>query len=328
MERPQRLVHTEDVIRKKGLWEKCIPIKIESMYPRTHLINEYGSSQVEDWEAMCASVSKGASMVDSECGDIYWSFGSMTAIRIAIQGAVQAVQQVLNDARKGVISHAFALIRPPGHHCFNVPSGFCTANNVVLAGRTALAAGKRVAILDWDYHFGDGTAQTFAEDERVMFVSLHSATDSSGNSTYPHHQLKGQALARVSSGRSFNIMWHMDDADDAAYKYAFDTAILPALRRFSPEILLVSAGYDALEGDALAGMKLTAPVFCELTNTLKKLNVPIVCVLEGGYDLKLLAGGVCETIKGLLGETSTPTNTDVGLHHKAVVDDVCAQIKL
>lgn len=330
MERPQRLVSTELALHASKLWDKCIPVKINSMYPLEKLSEEYSASQVEDWESMCASVHKGGSMIDPDCSDIYWSFGSMTAIRTAIQGAVQAVQQVLSDLdHKNVVSHAFALIRPPGHHCFNVPSGFCTANNVVLAARDALAAGKRVAILDWDYHFGDGTAQTFAEDERVMFVSLHSATDRSGNSTYPSHPLKGQALACTSGGRSFNILWQGDDADDVAYKYAFDAAILPALRRFAPDIILVSAGYDALAGDALAGMELTSPVFCELTGMLKKMGIPIVCVLEGGYDPKLLSEGICETIKGLLGEETTiGAETEVAKRHKDVVDAVCEQIKL
>lgn len=332
MERPQRLVSTESALHTSGLWEKCSPVKIDTLFPLEKLRDEYGAFRVDDWEAMCASVRKGASMVDPDCGDIYWSFGSLTAIRTAIQGAVQAVEQVLQDQAKGLVSHAFALIRPPGHHCFNVPAGFCTANNVVLAARVALAAGKRVAILDWDYHFGDGTAQTFAEDERVMFVSLHCATDRNRNATYPKHQLKGSALAKISGGRSFNIMWHSDDANDAAYKYAFGTAIVPALRRFAPDIILVSAGYDALAGDALAGMELTPPVFCELTRTLKNVGVPIVCVLEGGYDLKLLAEGVCETVKGLLTTEATESapvaDCTVLSYHKYVVDEVCKLVEL
>ena len=128
----------------------------------------------------------------------------------------------------------------------------------------------------------------------------------------------------------FNIQWEKDDADNSAYNYAFERCVIPAFRRFKPDIVLVSAGYDALRGDTLAGMELTSNVFYELSTQLKKLGVPIVCVLEGGYDPTLLGRGVYETVSGLL----APSGEEIALdyraapHHAAVVDAVAAVIGL
>jgi histone deacetylase 6 len=183
-----------------------------------------------------------------------------------------------------------------------MPSGFCFLNNVVLAARTLLAAGKRVAILDWDYHFGDGTANALWGEEAVMFVSLHAAQSRSGFPTYPANNardMKGGGLRKRSKGRSFNVQWPVDDADDAAYAYAFRRLILPALHQFSPDVIIVSAGYDAIRGDSLAGMELTAEAFGFMARALTTLELPVLCILEGGYDVHLLASGVANTILGL-----------------------------
>jgi histone deacetylase 6 len=261
--------------------------------------------------------------MDELSGDIYWSKDTMTAVRIAAAASRDAVSTVLNAAADGKIEHAFAIVRPPGHHCFNTPSGFCVANNVVLAARVALAAGKRVAILDWDYHFGDGTAQEFLETPSVAFCSLHCARDRHGDSTYPRSPIKGDALAKQTKGRMFNIMWDADDADSAAYIASIEHIIVPAFLKFAPDILLISAGFDALKGDTLAGMNVSPYAFYEMTLRLQWLRIPIVAVLEGGYDLTLLGRGVRSTIDGLhadvddftLGGTPAP-------QHAAVIESV------
>jgi histone deacetylase 6 len=225
-------------------------------------------------------------------------------------------------------------VRPPGHHCFKVPAGFCIANNIALAALDAVSAGKRVAIVDWDYHFGDGTAQRFLEIPAVGFVSLHCMRDSTGGMTYPqYHPLKMDALARYTGGRMFNICWGSDDAEDAAYCYAFAHCVLPALERFRPDVIMVSAGYDAIAGDALAGMRLTPQVFYWLTLGLKSIGVPVVCVLEGGYDLALLGAGVVETVRALVAPPDTPhelatRGANASVTHTAVVDRVREYIGL
>jgi histone deacetylase 6 len=126
----------------------------------------------------------------------------------------------------------------------------------------------------------------------------------------------------------FNIQWTMDDADDRAYADAFARVIVPAFRRFAPDIVLVSAGYDAIKGDTLAGMNLSPRIFELLTSSLKSLGLPVVCVLEGGYDPGLLGAGVCATVEGLLAQNTALEMAGPSVKHKVVVDDVVAQLRL
>lgn len=324
-ERAARLTGIETALEKTGIGALCIERVVDHVYPRASFVAEYGEAVVSAWEA---SVSKAGAfpIFDDECGDIYWSAGSLEAVGIAAQAAVSAVETALAES-----AHAFAVVRPPGHHCFDLPAGFCIANNVVLAARAALAAGKRVAIIDWDYHFGDGTAQALLKEPAAMFVSLHCEQARRRGPTYPQHPLKGDALLSRTKGRCFNIMWDYDDADDAAYAYAFDRVILPALHKHKPDVILVSAGYDALKGDMLAGMKLTPPLFHDLAAALKTVGVPVVCVLEGGYSPDLLGAGVCETLRGLLNPVAInlkAASAGVKAMHAETVDTVASALRL
>lgn len=320
-ERPERLAAVTAALKTSGLWSACQPTSIDAV-SEDIFVKHYGAEEVARWKTM---VVKAADKViqDDVSGDIYWSAGSLEAISTAANAAITAVKTVLS--KRATIEYAFCVLRPPGHHCFQTPAGFCTVNNIALAAQEALDQGKRVAILDWDYHFGDGTAETFLDNPNVMFCSLHCAKDRRRQMTYPIHPLKGDLLAEKTGGRMFNIQWAKDDADNAAYAYAFQKAILPALRRFSADIILVSAGYDALKGDDLAGMELTAPVFQHITKALVSLQVPVVCVMEGGYNTELLSQGVVETVRGLLEKGSDDLATlgaSVKDSHKKVVDAV------
>jgi acetoin utilization deacetylase AcuC-like enzyme len=326
-ERPVRLAGVETALYEKGLWTQCQAHLVTTPVDRGVLTREYGEAEVARWERACDLAVAGPDF-DDRSGDIYWSKETMTAVRIAVGASMEAVKTVLDARDGGDVEHAFAIIRPPGHHCFDVPSGFCIANNVVLATRVALARGKKVAIVDWDYHFGDGTAEAFLKEPNVMFTSLHCKMDRRGSPTYPHSPLKGTTLADRSSGRMFNIQWERDDADNAAYADAFARAVVPAFRRFAPDIVLVSAGYDAIKGDTLAGMNLSPRIFELLTFMLKSLGVPVVCILEGGYDPTLLGAGVAATVEGLLSQNCL---LEVGVSkpfHSIMVDDVVSTLRL
>lgn len=326
-ENATRIIAIEEMLEASKFKTACESHYITTPYPRELFVKTYGDNEIKRWETAVTKASK-RPIVDTWCPDVYWSAESLESVGIAAQCAVSAVQTALDaDA----VEHAFALVRPPGHHCFEMPQGFCIANNVALAAQYALNQNKKVAILDWDYHFGDGTAMTFVNNPNLMFCSLHCKTDKTGNPTYPSHSLKDHKLARLTQGRMFNIMWESDDANNAAYAYAFETAILPAFAQFKPDIILVSAGYDALLGDDLAGMKLLPKIFYELTLSLKNIGKPVVCVLEGGYNPSLLSEGVRYTIQGLLDSRKSmlPLIAPAILPtHKKVVDDVCKYLKL
>lgn len=303
-------------IQMSSTWNRCRIVEVQEPLEEETIRKEYGSAFVNQ-----------AIRKETTSSDIYWSDGSWTAARIAAAAAVTAAQAALARGES-----AFCIIRPPGHHCFNVPSGFCILNNVVLAAREVLRAGKRVAILDWDYHFGDGTAKALRKEENAMFVSFHAARTADGSPTYPantRENLKGVGLLQKTHGRSFNVQWRTDDADDAAMAYAFENVVIPALQTFRPDVLLVSAGFDAVRGDTLAGMEITPAAFGFMARRLRDAlptDVPVVAVLEGGYDTLLLAECVDHTVRGMLGDAAYTwahwEHDHVRNDHKEVVDDV------
>ncbi len=285
---------TEIPVKPDSIWASCKTVEIADAITNAVVATEYGEKAVRSAEY---NTPARGSKVDPSCGDIYWSAGTWLAAKTAAAAAIQATEAALREG-----GHAFAIVRPPGHHCFDVPEGFCILNNVVLAAKKVLAAGKRVAILDWDYHFGDGTAAALWGEDAAMFVSIHAAMTTSGRPTYPantRRDFKGAGLRKATQGRSFNVQWTHDDADDAALAYAFQHLILPAMDKFAPDVILVSAGYDAIKGDDLAGMNISPAAFRYLSAALTQLGKPVVCVLEGGYNVHLLAEGVAETIQGL-----------------------------
>ncbi len=278
-----------------SIWSSCRSVLVEDSLTDAAVEGEYGEKAVRS--AHYKTPVRG-SKIDPACGDIYWSVGTWKAAKTAAGASVLAADEVL----AGRAGHSFCIVRPPGHHCFSVPAGFCILNNVVMAARRFLAAGKRVAILDWDYHFGDGTAAALWGEDKCMFVSMHAQRTRSGSPTYPAptgRNFKGAELRQATQGRCFNVQWSVDDADDAACAYAFKELILPAFQQFAPDVVIVSAGYDATKGDTLAGMEMTPAAFGFMSAALTGLGKPVICVLEGGYDVKLLAEGVAETIRGL-----------------------------
>lgn len=328
-ERAARLNGVHTVLERTGTFHECVSHLVSDPADRSVFVRAYGEDTVRAWEeAVGRAEDLDRPIADVRFSDTVWSAGSLAAVGVAAAAAIRAVETVLAAPD---VQHAFALVRPPGHHCFQVPAGFCIANNVALAAQVALDAGKRVAIIDWDYHFGDGTAETFVSNQNVFFTSLHCAMNRYGGETYPSHPLKADALATATGGRMFNILWDKDDADDAAYSAAFRQVICPALTRFRPDLILISAGYDALQGDSLAGMRLSPRIFLELALTLKQLDKPIVCVLEGGYSPELLGRGVEATIVGLLrplSEAPLFLERRVAPHHAAVIQKTARLIGL
>ncbi|MDX1503426.1 MAG: histone deacetylase, partial [Thermoanaerobaculia bacterium] len=194
----------------------------------------------------------------------------------------------------------FAAVRPPGHHAESSQAmGFCYLNNVAVAAEHLLAAHglERVAIVDFDVHHGNGTQQIFYERAEVLFVSLH---------RYPFYPGTGAASERgrgAGEGATLNLPMSAGEGD-AAYRRAFDESVLPALERFHPRLLLVSAGFDAWRDDPLGGMTVSREGYAEWGEMLgaaarRLCDGRAVSVLEGGYDLGALPGLVRGYLDGL-----------------------------
>ena len=207
------------------------------------------------------------------------------AVALRAAGAGLALAEALLDGR---IEAGFALVRPPGHHaCRGRAMGFCLFNNVAVLARFLQARGKSVAIVDWDVHHGNGTQDIFENDPEVGYLSLHQRN---------HWPFTGHRH-ETGAGNIRNVPLPAGSGD-AAYLRAFDDEVVPWVEERAPDVLLVSAGFDAHVRDPLASMGLSSEAFGAFTRKL--LGRPMLSVLEGGYDLEGLAGGVREHVAALV----------------------------
>ncbi|MHB8052716.1 MAG: histone deacetylase family protein [Methanoregula sp.] len=204
-------------------------------------------------------------------GDTYITPRSFDAALHAAGGAIAAVNRSLDGG------HAFAFIRPPGHHAERARAmGFCLLNNMAIAAEHALQSVDRVAIVDWDVHHGNGTQHAFYQTNRVLYCSVHQE----------HHFPYSGAVEEVGTGygKGFTINAPVEPGSTGAdYAEIFSEVFLPALDRFRPECILVSAGQDILSDDPLGGMNIVPDDFSVFTSLLLRAGCPLAFVLEGGY---------------------------------------------
>lgn len=224
---------------------------------------------------------------DTALGPDSWPVALLTA-----GAAVGAVDSALSG------TSAFAVARPPGHHAGRATAmGFCLVNNAAVAAEHARSCGlRRIAILDWDVHHGNGTQDIFYEDPEVLYLSTHRSP------FYPGTGAAREVGAGPGEGFTVNVPLPARSGENS-YAAAFAGVFLPILREFGPELLIVSAGYDAHAADPLGGMRLEAHSFRRFAASLTALMdeigaLPPAFLLEGGYDLEALTDCVAATIIG------------------------------
>lgn len=231
----------------------------------------------------------------------------------ALGASLSIVDAVLDDTQASRASQAFqpvgfALVRPPGHHATaDTPLGFCLFNNIAIAAKYAQKHHniQRVLIVDFDVHNGNGTCETFWEDDSVMVIDIHEES-----TVYPSPEFIPSEEKDIGSGRGIGYTINVPFPRYAGHESVvmlWEQVVIPAARRFQPEAIMVSAGYDGHVMDPFQLLQYEDRTYYYMTASLKALadelcQGRLMLFLEGGYDLKALGSGVTETWRALLGE--------------------------
>jgi acetoin utilization deacetylase AcuC-like enzyme len=296
---PARLKSIVAELQRTGLWERMIPVTPPpvdlDLLGRVH-----DPAYIDQVAAICR---RGGGYLDP---DTYLVGCTSDAARLAAGGAAELTRAVL----RGELDNGIALVRPPGHHAERRRGmGFCLFNNIAVAAQAALDEFglQRVLIFDWDVHHGNGTQDIFYGSPNVLFVSAHQ---------YPHYPGSGDwrdAGAEGGAGYTVNMPLPAG-VGDAGFTRLFAEVVTPVAERFEPELILVSAGYDAHWRDPLAGLHLSLGGYWRLAKGLVELagrlcGGRIAVFLEGGYDRQVLSLGVADTCRALLGDTAPGEDT-------------------
>ena len=243
-------------------------------------------------EAVQAMSERGGGSFDA---DTVASAGSYVAALHAAGGACAMVEALL----AGEARTAFCALRPPGHHAESTRAmGFCLFNNVAVAARHALDSlgARRVLVLDWDVHHGNGTNDIFHSSDKVLFASIHQSP------LYPGTGPLSDAGSGRGKGCTINLPV-APGSGEQTWLALVEHVVAPAARAFDPDLVLVSAGFDAHRADPLASCRLETASFRELARHARAVadaaGAPVGAVLEGGYDVDALAASVATTLEGL-----------------------------
>jgi len=247
--------------------------------------------------------------------DLYFCRDTFLAASLAAGGVVAAVNAVMSPAT--ATTRAIALVRPPGHHATRDEAmGFCYFNNCAVAAKHALHSQQadRVLILDWDIHHGNGIQDICYDDPNIFYLSIHRASFGSSRKSkkdwfYPGTGKPSQVGQGESAGTNLNIVWGTGGMGNTEYAAAFSELVLPVLKSFEPDLIIVACGLDAAKGDLLGDCGLSPDMFYIMTNSLFETagpDIPIVMALEGGYDLDTIANCMETTALALLDEPLPP----------------------
>mmetsp|Transcript_42422 Transcript_42422/g.79621 ORF Transcript_42422/g.79621 Transcript_42422/m.79621 type:complete len:545 (-) Transcript_42422:75-1709(-) len=305
LEGPERVSRSLQMLEQEGLRCRCVEVPscevgLEDLYS---IHSERHLEEMEGLEYMETQAEVDA--VASNYESLYFTNSSFTCARTAAGSVVALVERVV----RGELSNGFALVRPPGHHAeADHCCGWCIFNNVAVAADVARKrlGLERILIVDWDVHHGNGIQHLFEEDSSIMYFSVHRYDD---GGFFPFSKDAAPNVVGCGPGAGFNVnvAWNLGWKDkkgmgDDEYFAAWQCVLLPIAREFNPQLVLVSAGFDAAQGD-LGGCSVTPAGFAQMTRMLQSVCPKTVLVLEGGYDLGVVPLCVCACTRALLGDS-------------------------
>jgi len=286
-ENPARLAAIESRLREKDLLSRCARVPAREASDE-EILAVHDRSLLKLVES---TASRPFSQLDP---DTYASAQSALAARLAAGGLVDLTLEVLG----GKLDSGLALLRPPGHHAERAQAmGFCLYNNVAVAAAAALSRGaRRVLIVDWDLHHGNGTQDIFWNEPAVVYFSTHQAP------LYPGTGGADETGGPDAPGHTINVPWP-PGRGDADHLAAFDRLLLQVARQFAPDLVLVSAGFDAARGDLLGSQLISPGGYGAMTARLMELaKGRVVLALEGGYELEAISASTEACLRVLLGD--------------------------
>ncbi|KAL6305042.1 histone deacetylase complex protein [Sparassis latifolia] len=301
-EQPERISRIFDILKDAScltkmrrlpirpvLKEEALLVHSEALWDKVQAIHSMTEQDIVDSAAYYDELS------------LYVHPATPYTARLSAGGVIEAALAVA----RGEVKKTFAIVRPPGHHAEpDEHMGFCFFNNVSIATKVVQVSTsiKKIMILDWDIHHGNGTQRTFYDDPSVLYVSLHRYE---GGYFYPN----GPFGSMISCGQgpgigySVNIPWPEKGMGDADYILAFQKVVMPIAVEFAPELVIISAGFDAAEGDTLGECHVTPTGYAHMTHMLSSLaNGRLVVALEGGYCLDAISKSALAVTKVILGE--------------------------
>ncbi|CAL9729994.1 histone deacetylase Hda1p [Monosporozyma unispora] len=240
----------------------------------------------------------------TEQGDsVYFNNDSFASAKLPVGGAIEACKAVV----EGRVKNSMAVVRPPGHHSEpESAGGFCLFSNVAVASKNILKhypeSVRRIMILDWDIHHGNGTQKAFYDDDKILYVSLHRFELGKyyPGTTNGQYDQTGEGKGE---GFNCNITWPVGGVGDAEYMWAFEQIVMPMGREYKPDLVIISAGFDAADGDTIGQCHVSPSCYGHMTHMLKSLaNGNLCVVLEGGYNLDAIARSALSVAKVLIGE--------------------------
>ncbi|XP_021572377.1 histone deacetylase 6 [Carlito syrichta] len=299
-EGPERLHAIKEQLIQEGLLDRCV--SFQARFAEKEELMLVHSLEYIDLMETTQYMNEGelhnlADTYDS----VYLHPNSYTCACLASGSVLRLVDAVLGAE----IRNGMAIIRPPGHHAqHSLMDGYCMFNHVAVAARYAQQKHsiQRVLIVDWDVHHGQGTQFTFDQDPSVLYFSIHRYEQ---GRFWPHLQASNWSTTGFGQGQGYtiNVPWNQVGMRDADYIAAFLHILLPVALEFQPQLVLVAAGFDALQGDPKGEMAATPAGFAQLTHLLMGLaGGKLILSLEGGYNLRSLAEGVSASLHTLLGD--------------------------